>query len=78
MRNTAAGFGYTFFNKEVRKFGLPGGLDEFSSRIEDIEHPLLFEPGTKFNYGVSYPLSLFSLRITQNFPDKHRLGRHHR
>ena len=52
---SAAGFGYTFFNKEVRRFGLPGALDEFSGRIEDIEHPLLFEPGTKFNYGVSYP-----------------------
>jgi len=48
-----AGFGYTFFNPEVRKFGFPSGLDEFSGRIEDIEHPLLFEPGTRFNYGTN-------------------------
>ncbi|KUJ12952.1 beta-lactamase/transpeptidase-like protein [Mollisia scopiformis] len=48
-----AGFGYTFFNPEIRKFGLPKGLDEFSGDIKDIEHPLLFEPGTKWNYGTS-------------------------
>lgn len=52
MRYTA-GFGYTFFNPEVKKKpGFPRGLDEFSGRIEDIDHSLLFEPGTKFNYGV--------------------------
>ena len=48
-----AGFGYTFFNPEIRQFGLPAGIDEFSGRIEDMEGPLLFEPGSKFNYGVS-------------------------
>lgn len=49
-----AGFGYTFFNPEIRKFGLPIGIDEFSGRPEDLyDSPLLFEPGTKFNYGVS-------------------------
>lgn len=48
-----AGFGYTFFNPEIRKFGFPAGIDEFSGRIEDIEHPLLFEPGTKWAYGTN-------------------------
>lgn len=48
-----AGFGYSFFNPEIRKFGLPVGIDEFSGRVEDVLSPLLFEPGTKFNYGVS-------------------------
>lgn len=50
-----AGFGYTFFNPEIRKFGLPVGIDEFSGRVEDVSSPLLFEPGTKFNYGVNNP-----------------------
>jgi len=48
-----AGFGYTFFNPEIRKFGLPVGIDEFSGRVEDVFSPLLFEPGTKFNYGTN-------------------------
>jgi hypothetical protein len=48
-----AGFGYTFFNPEIRKFGHPVGIDEFSGRIKDMLSPLLFEPGTKFNYGAS-------------------------
>ena len=48
-----AGFGYTFFNPELKRFGRPVGLDEFSGRVEDVCGPLLFEPGTKFNYGVS-------------------------
>jgi len=48
-----AGFGYTFFNPEVRKIGFPAGIDEFSGRIEDIGHPLLFQPGSQWAYGVS-------------------------
>ena len=49
-----AGFGYTFFNPEIRQFGYPIGIDEFSGRIEDLyAQPLLFEPGTNINYGVS-------------------------
>jgi hypothetical protein len=48
-----AGFGYTFFNKEIRRYGMPAGIDEFSGRFEDMIAPLLFEPGTRFNYGVS-------------------------
>ncbi|TVY65742.1 Acyltransferase mokF, partial [Lachnellula suecica] len=48
-----AGFGYTFFNPEIRKYGFPAGIDEFSGRAEDMTAPLLFEPGTKFNYGTN-------------------------
>ena len=32
---------------------MPVGIDEFSGRIEDVDTPLLFEPGTQWNYGVS-------------------------
>jgi CubicO group peptidase (beta-lactamase class C family) len=32
---------------------MPAGIDEFSGNIEDVDTPLLFEPGTKLNYGVS-------------------------
>ncbi|KAH8602484.1 beta-lactamase/transpeptidase-like protein [Bisporella sp. PMI_857] len=48
-----AGFGYSFFNPEIRKFGFPSGVDEFAGRIEDFDTPLLFEPGTSWNYGAN-------------------------
>ncbi|KIM95494.1 hypothetical protein OIDMADRAFT_34238 [Oidiodendron maius Zn] len=49
-----AGFGYTFFNSEIRTFGYPIGIDEFSGRVEDLyAQPLLFEPGTNINYGTN-------------------------
>ncbi|RDL39351.1 Beta-lactamase protein [Venustampulla echinocandica] len=48
-----AGFGYTFFNKEIRRYGFPAGIDEFSGKPEDMTAPLLFEPGEKFNYGTN-------------------------
>lgn len=48
-----AGLGYTFFNPELKKVGYPRGIDEFSGRFEDLDPVLLFEPGAKFNYGVS-------------------------
>ncbi|KAG4416232.1 hypothetical protein IFR04_010635 [Cadophora malorum] len=47
-----SGLGYTFFNPELKKVGLPRGIDEFSGRIEDLDPILLFEPGSKFNYGT--------------------------
>jgi CubicO group peptidase (beta-lactamase class C family) len=47
-----AGFGYSFFNKRLRDFFLPAGLDEFSGRFEDMKSPLLFQPGTGWEYGV--------------------------
>lgn len=68
-----AGFGYTFFNPEIRKLGFPTGIDEFSGRIEDVNTPLLFEPGTKWMYGVSPHIISESLK-THLQTDKYRLG----
>lgn len=48
-----AGFGYSFFNERLRDWGLPGGVDEFSGREEDMISPLLFQPGEGWEYGVS-------------------------
>ena len=49
-----AGFGYTFFNNELRRYSYPSGGDEFSGRIEDILNlPLVHEPGTAWQYGTS-------------------------
>ena len=50
-----AGFGYSFFNERIRNWGFPGGIDEFSGRVEDIKLPLLFQPGEGWEYGVSHP-----------------------
>ncbi|SPO06462.1 probable related beta-lactamase [Cephalotrichum gorgonifer] len=47
-----AGFGYSFFNERLRKWGNPEGVDEFSGRFEDIKLPLLFQPGEGWEYGV--------------------------
>ncbi|KFH43787.1 Esterase-like protein [Hapsidospora chrysogenum ATCC 11550] len=47
-----AGFGYSFFNERLRDWALPVGIDEFSGRFEDIKLPLLFQPGTSWEYGV--------------------------
>ncbi|KAK3937752.1 beta-lactamase/transpeptidase-like protein [Diplogelasinospora grovesii] len=48
-----AGFGYTFFNERLRKWGLPVGIDEFSCRFDDVKVPLLFQPGEGWEYGVN-------------------------
>lgn len=72
-----AGFGYTFFNPELRKLGR---IDEFSGRVEDVfNSPLLFEPGTKFNYGVSIDcLVQFLIYSRANASqDQYRLGRNY-
>jgi hypothetical protein len=50
---SAAGYGYTFFSPEIRDFGLPVGLDEFSGLLTDMEQPITIEPGTNWQYGVS-------------------------
>jgi len=47
-----AGFGYSFFNERLRDYFLPAGLDEFSGRFEDMKSPLLFQPGTGWEYGA--------------------------
>lgn len=51
MRLTrVAGFGYSFFNEHIRDLG----IDEFSGNFKDIEHPLLFQPGSQWAYGVRF------------------------
>ncbi|KAL8673938.1 MAG: hypothetical protein Q9168_001633 [Polycauliona sp. 1 TL-2023] len=53
-----AGFGYSFFNDDLRRWGQPFGCDEFSGLQKDVlGSPLLFEPGTDWQYGVSLSLS---------------------
>ncbi|KAL8870563.1 MAG: hypothetical protein Q9174_003422, partial [Haloplaca sp. 1 TL-2023] len=48
-----AGFGYSFFNHDIRRWGQPSGCDEFSGHVKDVlGQPLLFEPGTDWQYGV--------------------------
>ncbi|KAL8703032.1 MAG: hypothetical protein Q9201_003808 [Fulgogasparrea decipioides] len=48
-----AGFGYSFSNEVIRRWGQPSGCDEFSGHANDIlGQPLLFEPGTQWEYGV--------------------------
>lgn len=50
--SVAAGFGYSFFNNELRDFGHPAGFDEFSGDLKDILQPLTFQPGEGWQYGV--------------------------
>ncbi|MCJ1231265.1 hypothetical protein MMC12_007942 [Toensbergia leucococca] len=48
-----AGFGYTFFDNNLRRWGQPAGCDEFSGHPNDIlGQPLVNEPGSKWQYGV--------------------------
>ncbi|MCJ1375082.1 hypothetical protein MMC20_006316 [Loxospora ochrophaea] len=48
-----AGFGYTYFDHTLRKWGQPVGTEELSGYARDVlESPLRFEPGTKWQYGV--------------------------
>ena len=49
-----AGFGYSFFNERLRDWSRPVGIDEFSGRIEDMLQPLMFQPGERWEYGVSW------------------------
>ncbi|RDW75636.1 putative beta-lactamase class C [Coleophoma crateriformis] len=48
-----AGFGYAFFNEELRDYNKPIGYDEFSGHIFDITQPLVHQPGEGWQYGVS-------------------------
>ncbi|MCJ1366635.1 hypothetical protein MMC16_005765 [Acarospora aff. strigata] len=48
-----AGFGYTFFNDNLRRWSLPIGVNEISGHPRDVLGlPLVFEPGTQWQYGV--------------------------
>ena len=48
-----AGFDYTFFNHDIKKWGEEKNIDEFGGTIEGVTQPLTFEPGTKWAYGVN-------------------------
>ena len=49
-----AGFGYTFFNNDLRRYTYPAGGTEFSGRVEDILNlPLVNDPGTAWQYGIN-------------------------
>lgn len=48
-----AGFGYSFFNQQLRNHGYPAGVDEFSGNMHDILQPLVNQPGEAWEYGVS-------------------------
>lgn len=48
-----SGFAYSFFNLALRNWGYPAGVDEFSGRMEDYNVPLVFQPGERWEYGVS-------------------------
>ncbi|KAH7355786.1 beta-lactamase/transpeptidase-like protein [Pyrenochaeta sp. MPI-SDFR-AT-0127] len=60
-----AGFGYTFFNNELRDYSHPIGFDEFSGHIKDILQPLVFQPGEGWEYGVNIDFAGLALeRVT--------------
>lgn len=45
---------YTFFDHNLRKWGQPIGYDELSGFAKEVQDlPLVNEPGTKWQYGVS-------------------------
>ena len=45
---------YTFFEEKTRLYGQPAGIDELDAHASGIlSHPLTFEPGTDWAYGVS-------------------------
>lgn len=54
LLNHTAGFGYSFFNEKLIEYAGPAGFDEFSGDKEDyLSQPLVNQPGTKWEYGVS-------------------------
>ncbi|KAE8332701.1 beta-lactamase family protein [Aspergillus sergii] len=49
-----SGFGYAFDDVKLCDWARPTGIDDFSGRREDVLlRPLVFQPGTGFQYGVS-------------------------
>ncbi|KAF2224540.1 beta-lactamase/transpeptidase-like protein [Elsinoe ampelina] len=49
-----AGFGYSFFNKKLRDFGRPMGIDEFDGDVDSILNtPLVNQPGSRWEYGTN-------------------------
>lgn len=54
-----AGFGYSFFVERLNGYNYPAGQDEFNGRVEEMNQPLLFQPGEGWEYGVCRPVSSF-------------------
>lgn len=49
----AAEFGYAFDNLDLCEWAHPIGIDDFAGRKADVLYrPLMFQPGTAFQYGV--------------------------
>ncbi|PLB46238.1 beta-lactamase family protein [Aspergillus steynii IBT 23096] len=49
-----SGFGYAFDDLNISDWARPIGLDDFGGRQEEVLlRPLVFQPGTAFQYGVS-------------------------
>ncbi|KAG0662551.1 hypothetical protein C6P46_003293 [Rhodotorula mucilaginosa] len=48
-----AGFGYTFFSPELKRWSERAGIDEFAGTLEGITSPLIAQPGEDWNYGVN-------------------------
>lgn len=69
-----AGFGYTFFNNELRDYSKPIGYDEFSGHLKDIIQPLVHQPGEGWQYGVRGVVELETqpLRLLTCCSGKHR------
>jgi hypothetical protein len=80
-----AGFGYEFFNKRLMDFGRAGGVgvkgagfDVFSGDEKNIlRQPLVNQPGTAWEYGVSLRSPHKALETKQNV-DQPRLGWYNR
>jgi CubicO group peptidase (beta-lactamase class C family) len=64
-----AGFTYSFFNREVRDWSMPVGIEELDCDAKEMmSSPLVFQPGERWEYGVGRPLSfsLCTLSITSH------------
>lgn len=47
-----AGFGYSFFNHNLKAYTKLFGIDDLSGNANSVSTPLSFEPGTSWEYGV--------------------------
>lgn len=58
LTDRTAGFGYSFFNEQLRDCNRPTGYEEFSGHIYDVTQPLTFQPGEGWQYGVRDHLAM--------------------
>lgn len=61
-----SGLGYAFFNNTLKKWSEMFGMDDFDLRTEaELQFPLVFEPGTGWEYGVGIDWACTALeRVT--------------